>query len=146
MRAIWHSDPAGDLAALTALGTRGMPGHIGIEFIASGDNWLRARMPVDHRTHQPYGRLHGGASVALAETVASVAGACTVDRATHGVVGMEINANHLRPVKDGWVTCTATAEAIGRTTQVWTMRIEDEGGKLVCLSRMTLAVIELTRA
>jgi len=143
---IWHDDAAPDLAQLTALGTNGMPGHIGIEFTAVGDDWLRARMPVDHRTHQPYGRLHGGASVALAETVASVGGACTVDRARFGTVGMEINANHIRPAKDGFIHATAKAESIGRTTHVWTIRIEDDAGKLVCLSRMTLAVISLDRA
>jgi 1,4-dihydroxy-2-naphthoyl-CoA hydrolase len=143
---IWHNDEVPDLAQLTAMGVSGMPGHIGIEFTGIGDNWVRARMPVDHRTQQPYGRLHGGASVALAETVASVGGACTVDRSCTGTVGMEINANHIRPAKDGYVHATATAESIGRTTQVWTIRIEDDAGKLVCLSRMTLAVIALERA
>ena len=142
---IWFATPP-TLAELTDLGRNGMPGHIGIEFIEIGDNWVKARMPVDRRTHQPYGRLHGGASVALAETVASVAGAMTVDPTQFGAVGMEINANHIRPVKDGWVYATATAESIGRTTQVWTIRITDGGDKLVCLSRMTLAVIPLTRA
>jgi 1,4-dihydroxy-2-naphthoyl-CoA hydrolase len=146
IKRVWYEDGPFDLEALTALGVSGMPGHVGIEFVAVGDNWLKARMPVDHRTHQPYGRLHGGASVVLAETVASVAGAMTVDRRTTAVVGMEINANHIRPVKDGWVYGTATAEAIGRTSQVWTIRIEDEAGKLVCLSRITLAVIAMTRA
>ena len=143
---IWHNGETPDLAALTALGDASLPGHIGIEFTAVGDDWLRARMPVDHRTHQPYGRLHGGASVALAETVASVGGAATVDRARFGAVGMEINANHIRPAREGFVHATAKAESIGRTTQVWTIRIEDDAGKLVCLSRMTLAVIALDRA
>lgn len=143
---IWHVDPARDLAMLTALGASGMPGHIGIEFTASGPDWLTARMPVDHRTHQVHGRLHGGASAALAETVASVAAGCTVDRSVSAVVGMEINANHIRPVKSGWVHATATAEAIGRTSQVWTIRIEDEAARLVCLSRMTMAVIAIDRA
>jgi 1,4-dihydroxy-2-naphthoyl-CoA hydrolase len=143
---IWHNGARPDLVALTALGQAGMPGHIGIEFTGAGDDWVRARMPVDHRTQQPYGRLHGGASVALAETVASVGGALTVDRAAFGTVGMEINANHIRPAKDGFVHATARAESIGRTTQVWTIRIEDDAGKLVCLSRMTLAVISLERA
>lgn len=142
---IWFATPP-DLTEMTDLGRNGMPGHIGIEFVDVGDNWLTARMPVDYRTHQPYGRLHGGASVALAETIASVAGAMTVDRTQFGVVGMEINANHIRPAKDGWVYATATAESIGRTTQVWTIRIVDEADKLICLSRMTLAVIPLTRA
>jgi 1,4-dihydroxy-2-naphthoyl-CoA hydrolase len=146
IKRVWHGNAPLDLEALTALGANGMPGHVGIEFVGAGDSWLTARMPVDHRTHQPYGRLHGGASVVLAETVASVAGAMTVDRTTTAVVGMEINANHIRPVKDGWVYGTATAEAIGRTSQVWTIRIEDEAKKLVCLSRITLAVIAMARA
>ena len=134
-----------DLSANTSLGDGCMPGFLGIEFVAAGDDWMSARMPVDERTKQPFGRLHGGASVVLAETVASVAGAMTVDPATHATVGMEINANHIRPAKDGWVTATASAESIGRTTQVWTIRIVDEADKLVCLSRITLAVIALDR-
>ena len=143
--AIWHDEPV-DLAALTALGRASMPGHLGIEFVAAGDDWLQARMPVDHRTRQPFGRLHGGASVALAETVASVGGALTVDRRTSVVVGMEINANHVRPAKDGYVRATAKAESLGRTTQVWTIRITDEDDRLVCLSRITLAVIPVPQA
>jgi 1,4-dihydroxy-2-naphthoyl-CoA hydrolase len=123
-----------------------MSDHLGIEFTVAGDNWLRAKMPVDHRTHQPFGRLHGGASVALAQTVASMAGALTVDRTKFVVVGMEINANHIRPVKEGWVFGTATSESMGRASQVWTIRIVDEADKLVCLSRITLAVIPIDRA
>ena len=142
--AIWHSETV-DMARLTALGTNGLPGHIGIEFTERGDDWLKARMPVDRRTHQPFGRLHGGASVALAETVASVGGAMTVDPAISLVVGQEINANHIRPVKDGWVYATARAESIGRSSQVWTIRITDDRDRLVCLSRITLAVIPATR-
>ncbi|MBB3860556.1 1,4-dihydroxy-2-naphthoyl-CoA hydrolase [Novosphingobium hassiacum] len=130
---------------LTALGDGRLSGHLGIEFVDCGDDWLRARMPVDQRTHQPYGRLHGGASVALAETVGSVAGASVIDPDRFGAVGMEINANHLRPARDGWVYATARPEAIGRTTQVWSIRIEDDAGKLVCISRLTLAVIPLDR-
>ena len=123
-----------------------MPGHLGIRFTARGEDWLEATMPVDRRTHQPFGRLHGGASVALAETVASTAGAMTIDPAHKVVVGLEINANHIRPVREGLVTARATAEAIGRTTQVWTIRITDERQKLVCLSRITLAVIAAQQA
>jgi 1,4-dihydroxy-2-naphthoyl-CoA hydrolase len=123
-----------------------MSDHLGIEFTVAGDNWLRAKMPVDHRTHQPFGRLHGGASVALAQTVASMAGALTADRTKFVVVGMEINANHIRPVKEGWVFGTATSESMGRASQVWTIRIVDEADKLVCLSRITLAVIPIDRA
>lgn len=145
MARIWHTTGI-DLAELTRLGENSMPGHIGIEFVAIGDDWIKARMPVDRRTHQPFGRLHGGASVALAETVGSIAGSLTVDRETSVVVGMEINANHIRPAKDGFVYGTAKAEALGRTTQVWTIRVTDEEDRLVCLSRITLAVIPTHRA
>lgn len=136
---IWKQDFT--LAALTALGDGVLPGLLGIVFTEVGEDWLRASMPVDARTHQPFGRLHGGASVALAETVASVAGSMAVpsDQVT---VGMEINANHVRPAMSGHVHATATAEALGRTTQVWTIRVEDDAGKLICLSRMTAAVID----
>ena len=142
---IWH-DATFDPVAATRIGEGCMIGHLGIEFVERGDNWLKARMPVDRRTVQPYGRLHGGASVALAETVASYAGMMTVDPAQKGVVGLEINANHIRTARAGWVTATATAESVGRTAQVWTIRIEDEAGKLVCLSRITLAVIPVQQA
>lgn len=142
---IWHSD-AFDPDVSSAFGDNSMPGHIGIRITARGDDWLEATMPVDQRTHQPFGRLHGGASVALAETVASVAGFMTVDPAERVVVGLEINANHIRPVREGLVTARAIAEAIGRTTQVWTIRITDERQKLVCLSRITLAVIPVQQA
>ena len=142
---IWNSADV-DLKALTRLGDNALPAYIGIEFVEIGDDWLKARMPVDRRTHQPFGRLHGGASVALAETVGSIAGSLTVDPAIRVVVGMEINANHIRPAKGGWVYGTAKAEAIGRTTQVWTIRITDEQDRLVCLSRMTAAVIPVQRA
>ena len=102
-------------------------------------------MPVDRRTRQPAGVLHGGASVVLAETLASWAATFAVDSAKHHCVGMEINANHVRPAGDGYVTATARPEAMGRTTQVWSIRIEDEAGKLVCISRFTVAIIARDR-
>lgn len=142
---IWHDETI-DLAQFDLIGRDTMPGFLGIEFLERGADWVKARMPVNARTHQPYGRLHGGASVAFAETVASMAGAMTVDRTTTGVVGMEINANHIRPVREGFVYATAKAESLGRTSQIWTIRIENEEGKLVCLSRITLAVIAVDRA
>ena len=142
---IWWDGTHPDLAPMTGLGAGAMPGHLGIEFVDCGDDWIRARMPVDERTHQPFGRLHGGASVALAETIASVAASYCVNREKFAAVGMEINANHIRPAYAGWVYATARPESLGRTTQVWTIRIEDEAGKLVCLSRMTAAVISLDR-
>jgi 1,4-dihydroxy-2-naphthoyl-CoA hydrolase len=143
--AIWHEETI-DLAAMTERSGASMPGHLGIIFTDYGEDWLKARMPVDQRTRQPHGRLHGGASVALAETVASAAGAATIDPAVSAVVGLEINANHIRPAMDGYVEAVAKAEALGRTTQIWTIRITNEAGKLVCLSRLTLAVIPKQRA
>jgi 1,4-dihydroxy-2-naphthoyl-CoA hydrolase len=115
--------------------------RLGIEFLEAGDDWLKGRMPVDGRTRQPYGVLHGGASVSLAETLASVAGGATLDPAKAGVAGMEINANHIRPVREGWVYGVARQESAGRTTQIWTIRIATEDDKPVCLSRCTLAVV-----
>ena len=142
---MWWSGKHPALDELTALGGNAMPGLLGIEFVDCGDDWIAARMPVDARTHQPFGRLHGGASVALAETVGSVAAGMCIDCSTHAAVGMEINANHIRPAYSGWVTGTARPESLGRTTQIWSIRIEDEAGKLVCLSRLTVAVIPLER-
>ncbi|WP_181447151.1 hotdog fold thioesterase [Novosphingobium taihuense] len=133
------------LERLTRLGSSSMPAHLGIEFVDCGEDWISARMPVDHRTHQPFGRLHGGASVALAETIGSMAGAMVIDPERFVCVGMEINANHLRPVREGWVLATARPEALGRSTHVWSIRIHDEADKLVCISRLTLAVIPLER-
>ncbi|WP_218146954.1 hotdog fold thioesterase [Sphingobium sp. AP50] len=141
---IWHGGHV-DLAGLNRFGEGSLNSHVGIEFVEAGPDWLTARMPVDRRTVQPLGRLHGGASVVLAETTASVAGLLTLDPARETAVGMEINANHMRPVADGWVTATARPEARQRITQVWTVRITDDAGRLVCISRVTLAVIPLER-
>lgn len=115
--------------------------HLGIVFTGAGEDWLQATMPVDERTRQPYGLLHGGASVVLAETLGSSAGNLCVDTASQVCVGLEINANHLRAVRSGMVTGTARALHVGRTTQVWEIRIENEAGKPVCISRLTLAVV-----
>ena len=141
--AVWHAPL--DLAALDDLGRGSMAGLLGITFTGFGDDWLAARMPVDARTRQPFGLLHGGASVALAETVSSVAGTMTLDPVKRFVVGLEINANHLRSVRNGHVDAVATAEALGRSIQVWTIRICNDEGTLVCLSRATLAVLERRR-
>ena len=115
--------------------------HLGIVFTAAGEDWLQATMPVDARTHQPYGLLHGGASVVLAETLGSSAGNLCVDTAQQMCIGLEINANHLRAARSGQVTGTARALHVGRTTQVWEIRIENDAGKPVCVSRLTLAVV-----
>ena len=137
--AIWKQPVT--LDQFNALNRDTMMQAIGIVFTEVGDDFLRATMPVDTRTHQPYGLLHGGASVALAETLGSAAGMMLVDPAREIVVGIEINANHVRGVKSGTVTGTARALHIGRSTQVWEIRIEDEGHRLVCISRLTLAVV-----
>ena len=141
---IWHH-ALPDPGEIVARDDGTMIEHLGIEIVEIGDDWLRARMPVDHRTVQPQGRLHGGASCALAETVGSVAANLAIDNSQFLAVGLEINANHIRPAKGGYVYGTARPDAIGRTTQVWTIRITDEDDKLVCISRLTMAVIPLAR-
>lgn len=112
-----------------------------IEIVESSKERVVARMPVGPKVHQPFGLLHGGASVALAETVASMAGHMQVDHTKETVVGIEINANHLRGMRDGVVTAVATPVHIGRRTHVWDVRITDEQGRMVCISRCTLAVV-----
>ena len=132
--------PAGvTVEALNARSAGTLMQALGIEFTELGHGYLRATMPVDARTHQPYGLLHGGASVALAETLGSSAGALMAG--DNAVVGLEINANHLRAVRTGLVTGTARPLHIGRSTQVWEIRIEDAAAKPVCISRITLAVL-----
>lgn len=127
--------------ALNAMSRDTLIDHLGIVFTEAGDDWLRATMPVDPRTRQPYGLLHGGASVVLAETLGSSAGNLCVDPAQEMCVGLEINANHLRAQREGVVTGTTRALHVGRSTQVWEIRIEDARGKLCCVSRLTLAVV-----
>lgn len=137
---VWFGDVSG--IALNAMSESTLIEALGIEITELRDDALVGRMPVDSRTVQPAGVLHGGASVALAETLASWAGHLAVDREKFHVVGQEINANHIRPVSSGWVTATVTPAAIGRRSHVWEIRIVDEAGRLVCISRCTLAVIE----
>jgi len=138
---IWKTRPTVD--AINSMGDKSMSTHLGIEIVEIGDDFLTARMPVNEKTTQPYGILHGGASCVLAETLGSVGGAFCVDMATQIVVGLEINANHLRPAKDGYVTGTARPVHVGRTTHVWDIKITNEKGDLVCVSRLTLAVKNL---
>ena len=128
------------LDQLNALSRNTAMEPLGIVFSEIGPDYLRATMPVDRRTHQPYGLLHGGASVLLAETLGSSAGNLCVPEGC-ACVGIEINANHLRAVREGHVTGTARALHIGGRTQVWEIRIEDDHGQLACISRLTLAVI-----
>lgn len=114
---------------------------LGIEFLEIGDDYITARMPVDNRTRQPYGLLHGGASCALAETIGSVASALVVDHEKFACVGLEINANHVRSAREGFVVATAKPLHLGGSTHVWDIRITDETNRLICVSRLTVAVI-----
>jgi 1,4-dihydroxy-2-naphthoyl-CoA hydrolase len=129
------------LSDFEGLGKNTMGDHIGIEWVELGENFLKARMPVDERTRQPYGLLHGGASCVLAETLGSVGAVCMVDPSKFNCVGLEINANHIRSVKEGFVTGVATPIHVGGNTQVWDIKIYDDREKLVCISRLTVAVI-----
>ena len=115
--------------------------HLGIRWQEIGENYLKATMPVDDRTRQPYGLLHGGASCVLAETIGSVAAALVVDNQKFFVVGLEINANHIRSVKEGTVTGIATPIHLGSNTQIWDIKIHDEKENLICISRLTVAVL-----
>ena len=130
-----------DIAKLNAHSRGTLSESLGIEFTEAGADFLRGRMPVDQRTKQPYGLLHGGASVALAETLGSAAGNLCLDGDRSVAVGLEISANHLRPATQGWVIGTARPIHLGRSTQVWDIRIEDEAGHMTCISRLTLAVV-----
>ena len=120
-----------------------MASHLGIVFTELGPNFLKGTMPVDHRTKQPMGLLHGGASVVLAETLGSVAANLVVDPLIFACVGLDVNANHIRSVKQGLVTGTAKPLHIGSTTQVWGIEITDELSRIVCISRLTMAVLKL---
>jgi 1,4-dihydroxy-2-naphthoyl-CoA hydrolase len=125
---------------LTAIHQQTAPEHLGIEFLEVGDDFVSGRVPVDERTRQPYGILHGGVSVVLAETLASTAAAhCTPPG--HRVVGLDINANHVRSAKSGWVTGVAKPVHIGRSTMVWHIDLRNDAGELTCVSRLTLAVL-----
>jgi len=135
---IWQQEISVD--TLTTLSLNTATSHLGIEFLEVGDDFITARVPVDARTRQPFGLLHGGVSVVLAETLGSVAAnyACPPG---HQAVGLDINANHLRGAKSGWVTGTTRPVHIGRTTQVWQIDMVNEAGEPTCVSRITMAVL-----
>jgi len=137
---IWF-DKELSLEKIKHLGRNTMSEYLGIELTELGEDFLKARMPVDHRTIQPYGLLHGGASCVLAETVGSVASAMAVDHSKYYCVGLEINANHIRGAREGFVTGIATPLHLGGTTHVWDVKIYDENEKLVCVSRLTVAIL-----
>lgn len=126
---------------LQQLSKNTMVEHLGIEFIKITDSTITAKMPVDHRTHQPFGLLHGGASVALAETLGSVAAQISLTENGSQAVGLEINANHIKSVREGWVFGTTRPIHVGKKTQVWEITITNEKEELVCISRITVAVI-----
>ncbi|MBC9915242.1 hotdog fold thioesterase [Chitinophaga varians] len=140
MKAIWHSLNV-SLDTLNELSENTMGAHLGMEFTEIGPDYLKMMMPVDHRTKQPYGLLHGGASVALAETVGSMASGLIIDPDKQICVGMEISANHLRGVKSGYVHACAKPLHIGATSHVWDIRITDDQHKLICVSRLTMAIL-----
>ncbi len=137
---IWF-DKELSLEKIKPLGHSTMGEWIGIEWTELGDDFIKARMPVDHRTKQPYGLLHGGASCVLAETLGSVASAMVIDHSRFYCVGLEINANHVRGVKEGFVMGVAAPLHLGNTTHVWEVKIYDEKEKLVCVSRLTVVIL-----
>lgn len=135
---LWKRTP--DVAFLNRIHENTLCASLGIEFLAIGDDWLKARMPVDRRTVQPMGIVHGGASVSLAETLGSVASwLCIADE--QAAVGLEVNANHLRAVRSGWVYGECRAIHVGRSTHVWQIELSDDQGRRTCVSRLTTAII-----
>lgn len=137
---IWFNKPS--LKAINDWAQNTLVQHLGIAITEVGDDYLQGAMPVDDRTRQPIGLLHGGASCVLAETLGSIAASLVLNKETHYAVGLDINANHTRAIRDGVVTGTAKPLHIGRSTQVWDIQINDEAGKLVCVSRLTVAVLK----
>jgi 1,4-dihydroxy-2-naphthoyl-CoA hydrolase len=131
------------LDQLNATSKDNMVSHLGIVFTAIGDDFIEATMPVDSRTKQPVGLLHGGANVVLAETLGSIAASLTVNKEKQAVVGLEINANHLKSVREGLVKGTAKPIHLGKTTQVWEIKIVNEANRLCCISRLTMAILDL---
>lgn len=138
---IWKNKP--EVAILNEISLQTAVEHLGINFTVLGDDYLEATMPVDHRTIQPAGILHGGASVVLAETLGSLASSlCIEDLGTYVPVGIEINANHIKSARSGWVTGRATPIKVGKSLHVWHIEIKDESGDLVCVSRLTTMILE----
>ena len=137
---LWKGDVTLDI--INAIGHGTMSGNLGIVVTELGEDWLRGTMPVTERSIQPMRIQHGGANVAFAETLASIAANFSIDREKFAALGQEINANHIRSATRGWVTGTTRPVHLGRRSQVWETRIVDEDGKLVCISRITLAVID----
>ncbi len=141
---IWF-DKNVTLESVKPLGNGTMTEHLGIEWVELGSDFIKAKLPVDHRTLQPDGLLHGGASCVLAETLGSVASYLVIDASNYFCVGIEINANHIRSAKEGFVYGVCSPLHIGSSTHVWDIRITNEEGKLVCVSRLTVAIMKRKR-
>lgn len=137
---IWFNKSL-ELSQLTSLSPATLGTHLGMEWVEIGPNFLKMKMPVDQRTHQPYGLLHGGASCALAETVGSIGSYLVLDPEKFLCVGLEINANHIKGVRDGFVTATAQPLHLGSSTHVWDINIHDDNENLICVSRLTVAIL-----
>jgi 1,4-dihydroxy-2-naphthoyl-CoA hydrolase len=135
-------NPTISIEELNKIGENTIGSHIGIIFTEMGQDFLSGKMPVDHRTKQPYGILHGGASVVLAETLGSMASAIRVDQNKYITVGLEINANHVRSVSEGFVYGKAQVVHLGKKTHIWDIRIVNDKNELTCISRLTIAVLE----
>ncbi|HSN61159.1 MAG TPA: hotdog fold thioesterase [Ferruginibacter sp.] len=140
-RIIWFNKNL-QISELIGFNPTTMGEHLGMEWVEIGPDFLKMKMPVDHRTHQHYGLLHGGASCALAETVGSVGSHLIINPEKFICVGLEINANHIRGVREGYVTATAVPLHLGTSTHVWDIKIHEDAGKLVCVSRLTVAILK----
>ena len=138
---IWF-DKSVKIEDLQTISPDTMGEHLGMEWTELGDNFIKIKMPVDERTRQPYGLLHGGASCALAETAGSIGSSLIIDPHKFICVGLEINANHVRSARQGFVTATATPLHLGKNTHVWDIRIHDDAERLVCISRLTVAILD----
>jgi 1,4-dihydroxy-2-naphthoyl-CoA hydrolase len=134
--------PKATLEIINQMSKNTLVEHLGIEVTELGKDYLIGKMPVDHRSHQPLGMLHGGASVVLAETLGSIAATLTVDPQRQYCVGLDINANHIKSVRSGFVYGKTTPIHVGKRTQVWEIRIENEEKELICISRITMAVLD----
>ncbi|MFK7943921.1 MAG: hotdog fold thioesterase [Paracoccaceae bacterium] len=141
VKPIWFGDMNLDTLRTAHVGT--LTDHMGIEFVEVGPDFIRGRMPAEARNFQPYGIIHGGASVVLAETLGSCGAAWSVNPETHRAFGQEVNANHLRPVSEGWVNGIARPVHRGRRSQVWSIDLTDDKGRATCIARLTMAVIAL---
>ncbi len=140
MSKIWFNKDI-TLESLKSLEQETMASFLEMEWVEIGDGFLKMKMPVNSKTKQPYGLLHGGASCALAETIGSIGSFLVIDPSQKMCVGLEINANHIRSARSGYVTATATPLHLGKTTHLWDIKIHDEDKKLICVSRLTVAII-----